>query len=274
VTSASDRGDAKPEAEVWDRTSGDEEEGQDAEAQAAETAHRAAELFEVKGVEWDEDVPGDTPWDERAGMMLALGRSRARGRVFVTRNPSRLWRGRPGAGLALAESIPDLEVLGKAHWSRRAGVWVHDEDGDEVLRFVDAWQAWTTKRGIREETQVAMTAIKEGRRATRSGKPHHRPPKELLPDALEAARRAYFVEGATEREARDAYREAAGFNLVTDERARKRRDVSRTVLIGRLKALGPPAGLVGSVGKAGRSERGVAPAAASPVGQGSLSDKA
>lgn len=226
---------------VWDRTSGAEDEEQDAKAQAATTRDRAvASGFEVVDFFWDEDKPGDLHWDDRPEMKKALRMALARGFVFLTRSPSRLWRGRPAEGLRLAQSVPDLEVLGKPHWKRRAGVWVDDSDAAELYRFLDLWQAWTGKRGIREETQLVMTAIKRGERPTRSGKPHHRPPLQVDPAHLLAVK-AKFVETNSVTEAWRLMLRLRGFEEVKDPRTKKARSISKAK-VGELLGVYKPSG--------------------------------
>lgn len=233
-----------------DRTSGTEEEGQDAAAQIAQVVHRARQAgFDVIASETDEDVKGDSPWENRSGLQRALAIARDAPAVLVVREPSRLWRGRPERGLALIETIPNLEVLGKSSWSRRRGAWRDDSIGAQIARFVDLVLANQEKANVIERTGAAMTELKEGRRQTRSGKPHHRPPWEPIPHALEAARRCFYEESGSQNDAVEAYRRASGYYDVKDPEARKKRDASRTVLVERLRALSP-------VGKRDLSERG------------------
>lgn len=161
---------------VIDRTSGDEKEGQDAKAQAATTCRRFEEAgYRVLEVYIEPDVPGTTPWAEREELQHALAHAKDAGAALGTREPSRLSRFRPSEGGALIESVPDLVILGKPHWTRKGGAWERDEDSDELYRQIDLWDAWKEKRRTGERTQVVMDDIKNGDRPTRSGKPPGRP---------------------------------------------------------------------------------------------------
>lgn len=245
---------------ILERTSGDEDEGQDAAAQTRQTIHRAeAAGFVVVAFETEEDVPGDEAWGRRPKLERAQRECERGGFVLGVREISRLSRFMPHEGMACVRSIRDLEVIGRPHWSRRAGQWVSDDDTAELLRLIDLWDAWREKRKTRERTVLAMADLKEGRRKTESGKPHHRPPVEFDPAHLEAARAVYARGGRGAMT--NAWREMLrlrGYDEAKDPRTKKARYISKAK-VGEL--LG-----VYSVRKGDASERGVAPSETGSIG--------
>lgn len=253
-------------AVVYERTSGDEDEGQDVDAQTGQTIARAeAAGFEVVAPFGEDDVPGDAPWEKRAELREALELARSRGAVLVVREVSRLSRFPPHVGRGLIETVRDLEVLGRSHWSRREGRWASDEDSAELMRLIDLWDSWKEKRKTKERTQLAMDDLKDGRRKTESGKPHHRPPVEYEPAHLEAARAVYARGGRGAMT--NAWREMLrlrGYDDAKDPRTKKARYISKAK-VGEL--LG-----VYSVRKGDASQRGEAPSGTGSIAQGPLPD--
>lgn len=252
---------------VLERTSGDEHEGQDAAAQLRQTTHRARERgYEVLGSEAEEDVPGDTPWPKRKRLRAALERARRDGAAVLVREATRLWRGDPAEGLQLIAGIPDLVVLDDPMFDRRAGAWVDDSDAAYLTRVIVLWSAWTTKRRDEARSRLAMQEIVAGRRPTKSGKPHHRPPIEYDPAHLEAARAVYQRTGSV-TEAHREFLRLRGVDDAKDPRTKKARSISRAK-VGELLGVYTPA----SVRKGSVSERGAAPAAPNSVGMEPLPD--
>lgn len=254
-------------AVVYDRTSGDESTtDQSPKEQLALTVELARRFGGVVAGEFsDPDVKGDVPWDERPGLLAALARAKAREAVLFVREVSRLWRGLPEAGLSLLASVPDLEVHGEPVFQRRGGAWVRDTDADHLMRFIGLWQPWAEKRRIATRTQQTMTEIKEGRRETKSKKPHHRPPVEFDPAHLEEARRVYARGGrGAMTNAWRRFLELRGYDEAKDTRTKKARFISKTK-VGEL--LG-----VYSVGKGDASERVGAPPESGSIAQVSLPD--
>lgn len=250
---------------VYDRTSGDEKDGQDGAGAAKQTATRAeAAGFSLEGVYYDEDLAGDSPWEERKDLLHALGESFQGGWPLVVREVSRLSRFPPHVGMAKILSVPNLEVLGRPHWQRRGGRWTMVDDTAELLRLIDLWDAWREKRKTSERTQLRMDEFKNGK-PTKSGKPHHRPPIEFEPAHLEAAREVYARTGNLSEAHREMLR-LRGYFEAKDPRTQKARTISRAK-VGEL--LG-----VYSVRKPDVSERGEDAAGDFSIAQRPLPDAA
>lgn len=214
---------------VYDRTSGDEDStGQDPRGQLALTVDLAVEAGrQVLSRHGDADVPGDTPWEERPGLLDAMVVSKQSGAPIFVREVSRLWRGEPARGLFLLERLPALEVYGAPEFERRDGAWVRDDSGSHLVRFVGLWRAWDEKRFVRVRTQQKMDAFKDGA-PTRSGKPPGRPEVAIAPAHLEEARRVYGAGGRGALAA--AWRrvlELREYDPTADPRTRKARYVGK-----------------------------------------------
>lgn len=218
-------------AVVVDRTSGDDDQGQDAAAQLAQTVERAkAAGYVIVGAYTDEDVSGDTPWEERPQLLLALEAAERHRAVLLVREINRLWRGRPTHGLLLLERLRDLEVLDGPHWCRRDSAWTTGEGGVvEVIRFLELWKSSEEKRSAVDRTILALTEIKAGRRETRSGRPLGRPPAEIAPAHLEKAIELRST-GLSWDGIREHLRKLRGYYDVTTPAARSARDIGRSTI--------------------------------------------
>lgn len=275
---------------VYERTSGDEDEGQDVRAQLAQTVGRAKSAgYEVVDSFFDEDVSGDVPWEDRPGLKKALKLAGEAHVALLVRELSRLCRFRPDVTVALIggidevlvgrvadlarvggvlapRSLPGLDalvVLDKPHWARLGGAWVVQDDSADLVRFIDAWAPWVEKRRTVERSRLAMVEIMSGRRATKSGKPPGRPRIHVEPAHLEEAR-AVLARGGSMAEAHRRVLELRGYYTAKDPRTQEARDVSRAtlgVLLGRYSVRNPDV-----------SETPAAPGAGVSGGDGAVPD--
>lgn len=217
---------------VYDRTSRDETVGQDAKAQYEDTLHRFKQAgFNVDGGAYDENVSGDTPWSDRPGLRVCRreGAGELEGPALGVREISRLWRGHPIDGLKLIDGIANLKVLDAPVWNRTNGIWDNDADADHLLRYIDLWKAWADKRTAERRSQLAIDSIKEGRRATKSGRPMGRPTVTIDREHLANAQASLQL-GASLGRIHKELLAARGYYEASDPRTQKRRYVGRETL--------------------------------------------
>lgn len=220
---------------VYGRTSGEEKKtGQDVRAQVAQVRHGVqARGHRVVGEFWDDGVSGDVlPWD-RSGWRDAVQAVTDRGADGIAmKEATRFSRTHPGTSLALWDEWHAnggrALVLGQPDFST---VENPDPDGGMALRtrvltrFIGFWGSWNELGQIRERTREVMDEITNNRRATKSGRPPGRPGKSMTEEELALVRGV--LDGGTQRAAHEQLLTHRGYYKVSDEKARKRRYISR-----------------------------------------------